>query len=198
VFTLATLGSTAHAATKCSLGVKGGANLADVYGVDFDNSMRTGFTGGAFADLLFTEQFGMRVEGLYTMKGYTVDTAFGELKGKFDYIEFPVMFLAALPAGEALMVDLFAGPTFGFNVKAESEVDGDTEDISDVTESFEFGAALGAGLELARSSFSIVLDARVSLGATSVFDVDPDDDVADAKNRGFAFMAGVKFPLGSN
>jgi Outer membrane protein beta-barrel domain len=197
VFALATLGNTAHASTKCSLGVKGGANLADVYGVDFDNSMRTGFSGGAFGDLLFTEQFGMRIEGLYTMKGYTVDTPFGELTGKFDYIEFPVMFLAALPAGETVVVDLFAGPTFGFNVKAESEApDGDTEDISDVTESFEFGAALGAGLELVRSSFSIVFDARVSLGATSVFDVDPDDDVADAKNRGFAFMVGAKFPIG--
>jgi opacity protein-like surface antigen len=198
VCTLAALGSNAHAATKCSLGVKGGANIADIHGVDFDNGTRAGFSGGVYSDLMFAEQFGMRIEGLYTMKGYTVDTVFGEFTGKFDYIEFPVVFLAALPAGENVVVDLFAGPTFGFNVTAEFEdTDGSTEDASDVTEDFEFGATLGAGLEFQMSSFSLVFDGRVSLGATSIFDTDPSDDVAEAKNRGFALMAGVEFPLGS-
>jgi hypothetical protein len=40
--------------------------MADIDGVDFDSGMRTGFSGGMFGDLMFAEQFGMRIEGLYT------------------------------------------------------------------------------------------------------------------------------------
>lgn len=66
VLTLAAFGSVANASPKCRIGVKGGVNMADIDGVDFDSGMRTGFSGGMFGDLMFAEQFGMRIEGLYT------------------------------------------------------------------------------------------------------------------------------------
>jgi hypothetical protein len=114
---------------------------------------------------------------------------------KLDYIEFPVLVVATFPAGEKAAFNVFVGPTFGFNSKAEVEVveHNETEDISDLVSSFEFGAAIGGGAEYMLSSFSIVLDVRYSLGATNI----PDEGDADLKNRGIGIMAGVKFPFGS-
>ncbi len=183
-------------------GVKGGVNIASLSGDGTDGlDSRTGFTGGAFYGFEFAKNFDVRIEGLYTQKGaegeFVIpgDDHSHESKVKLDYIEFPVLFVANFPAGEKAAFNLFAGPTFGFNTTAEVEVieHNETEDLSDEVSSFEFGAAIGGGVEYAMSSFSLLLDVRYSLGATNI----PDEGDTDLKNRGIGIMAGVKFPLGS-
>lgn len=193
---LVAFAADAGAAAKWSAGVKGGVALGDVSGdsITVDTSMRTGFAGGAFVSAKFTDQFGARLEGLYVQKGAEADdpSSGDKITLKYDYIEFPLLFVAHLPAGESFCFDIFAGPTFGFNVKAEAK-DADAAaavDIKDFTESFEFGAAVGVGGEYALSSLSIIGDARYSLGAT---DVDKDGGF---KTRTIEIMLGVAFPLG--
>jgi hypothetical protein len=187
-------------------GIKAGANFANMSDLD-NTSMRTGFQGGLFIGKDISPEFGFRVEGLWVQKGVTYDQTFDpgtgpvtvEVKAKFDYIEFPLLFVYNLGGGESsLGFNLFAGPTLGFNVGANLEAEGFGEqDIKDETESFEFGAAIGAGLaKKMASGKSIGVDVRYSLGATSVAkDVQSGDP--DPKNRGIGVMAFFQVPLGS-
>jgi hypothetical protein len=193
----------AQAAAKWSAGVKGGVNMGDLSGDDApdDTSMRNGFMGGAFVGAEFAEGFGVRLEGLYVMKGATApddSLTTVDVTTKVDYIEFPVLFVASFPSGEKVNLSVFAGPTFAFTVNAEAEAEGyGSEDISDFVKGFEFGAAFGAGFEYKLSSASIIIDARYSLGATSAAEDDVDTgETIDVKNRGIGIMAGVSFPLG--
>ena len=196
----------ADAAAKWSAGVKGGVNLADLSGPylveGFESSTRTGFIGGAFVAADLSEALSLRVEGLYAMKGAEFE---GDFSGTdmLDYVEFPVLLVANVPAGEKFKFSLFAGPTFGFNVNAETEYQSEfqgagatTVDISDRIKDFEFGAAFGAGGEFVMDSFSIIIDARYSRGVTSVFE-DVNGESSDVDNTGIGVMAGVAFPLGA-
>jgi hypothetical protein len=193
--------ASANAAAQWSAGIKGGVNLADLSGDDVtDTSMRNGFMGGAFAQADFTDQFGARLEALYVMKGAkeTDDSLLVDVTEKLDYIEFPLLFVANLTSSETFGLNIFAGPTFAFNISANLEADGyDSLDIKDFVESFEFGAAVGAGLEYKLTSMSLTFDARYSLGASSIAkDDETTGESFDVKNRGIGLMVGAKFPLG--
>lgn len=196
---MVTMASHANAKTMYA-GVKGGLNIGSLTGDDADNlDPRNRFIGGAFYGIDFTDDFGVRIEGLYVMGGaegpYTTED--GDTHDaiiSLDYLQFPVLFVVNIPLNEKIAFDVTLGPTFSFNTSAQAEIPehGETEDVPNVN-SFEFGAAIGGGLEYKLSSMSILVDARYYAGATNVVDVDP----SDLKNRGIAIMAGVKFPLGA-
>ena len=191
-------------AKKMYAGVKGGVNMADFGGDDApgNSSTRTGFSGGAFYGIDVNDQFGVRGEVNYVQKGAEGDVQAedGDTHDgtyKLDYVEIPVLFLANIPAGDKFAFSIFAGPTFAFNTTAEVEIPShnETEDLSSIIKSFEFGAAVGGGIEYMLSSFSIIADVRYSLGASTVSD-DGSGESIDVKNRGIGIMAGVRFPLG--
>jgi Outer membrane protein beta-barrel domain len=192
-------GSLADAqALKSYAGLKGGINNADITGANGqqDLSARVRFIGGAFYGIDFTDDFGMRIDGLYVQKGaegnFTVPT--GEPANRIlslDYLEFPLLFMVSFPTSKKVEVNLFAGPTFGFNVSAKVEIV-DTGEIRDYNaETFEFGAAFGGGVEYLFSSMSIIGDFRYALSATSI------TDASDGKNSGGSIMVGVQVPLTS-
>ena len=188
--------ATANAAGTYA-GIKGGANFANVSDVD-NTSMRTGFQGGLFVGKDVNPQFGFRVEGLYVQKGAKVDVTTpagtSEATYKLDYIEFPILFVYNLSNSETMGFNIFAGPTLGFNMSAKIE---DT-DVKDDTESFEFGAAIGAGLaKKMAGGKAIGLDVRYTLGATGVGKDVPDGE-DNPKNRGIGLMAFYQIPLGSS
>ncbi|HEU4929077.1 MAG TPA: porin family protein [Candidatus Krumholzibacteria bacterium] len=177
-------------------GVRGGVNIADITGDDAEGlDSRNRFIGGAFYGINF-EDFGVRVDGLYVQKGAEGDfeSSDGDVHEtiiRLDYIEFPVLFMVGFPTGDEFAVNLFAGPTFGFNLKAEAEIPehGETEELDAAT--FELGGAFGGGFEYILSSMSFVADLRYALGGTSI------SDEFDGKNVGVGVTVGVKFPLGA-
>lgn len=180
-------------------GVKAGANFANVGGSDApDNtSTKTGFQGGLFVGTHVNEQFGFRIEGLYIMKGAKADSANVSVSEKLSYIEFPLLFVYDVSSTEKMGFNLFAGPTVGFNIGAKVE----DVDIKDQINSFEFGAAIGAGLEKKMANGkALTLDARYSLGATSTtkdVTVGTTTVSTDIKNRGIGLMVGLSVPLGT-
>jgi Outer membrane protein beta-barrel domain len=193
-------------AKKMVAGVKGGVNMADFGGDDApdNSSMRTGISVGAFYGFGINDQFGVRGEVNYVQKGDEgdVQTEDGDIHTgtyKFDYVEIPLLFVAGFPAGDKFAFSIFGGPTFAFNTTAEVEIPAHnvTEDLSEITKGFEFGAAIGGGIEYMLSSFSIIADLRYSLGASTIID-DGSGDSIDVKNNGIGIMAGVQFPLGGN
>ena len=207
VCTMALVAFAAQADAAMYGGIMGGVNFANVGGDDApdDTSNRTGFQGGLFVGTDVSEQFGFRLEGLYVQKGAKADIETGggpvETVLKLDYIEFPLLFVLHFKGGETLGFNLFAGPTFGFNINAQSEADGgESTDIDNIS-SFEFGAAIGA--EIAKtmaSGKSIGLDVRYTLGATSVFEeteILGETVEADVKNRGIGGMVFFQVPFGT-
>lgn len=190
------------AAKEMYAGVKGGINMASLTGDDAEGlDSHNGFIGGAFYGVNFADGFGARLEGLYVQGGAEGEFVVpGEDHGHesivtLDYIQFPLLFVVNIPASEKFLFNVALGPTFSFNMTADVEdlEHGGTEDISDGVESFEFGGLIGGGVEYKLSSMSILVDARYSMGATNVVNVDP----SDVKNRGIGIMAGLSFPLGS-
>lgn len=202
------MASNANAKTMYA-GVKGGVNIASLTGEstspvspagltteDPDNlDSHNGFIGGVFYGIDFTDDFGIRVEGLYVMGGAegphnTQDGDTHQAIIKLDYIQFPLLFVVNIPATEQLAFDVTLGPAFSFNTTAKAEIPAhnESEDISGIS-SFEFGAAVGGGIEYKVSSMSILVDARYYAGVTTV--------ISEIKNRGIGIMAGVKFPLGA-
>lgn len=181
-------------------GIKGGVNIANVGGSDApDNtSSRTGFMGGLFVGKHMNDQFGFRVEGLYVQKGAKADSANVTLTYKVDYIEFPILFVYDVKSTETMGFNLFAGPTLGFNITAKAE----DVDIKDSIKSFEFGGAIGAGIEKKMANGKAIgLDARYSMGATTTqkdVTVGSTTVSPDIKNRGFGIMATFSVPLGSS
>jgi hypothetical protein len=191
----------AGAATQCTVGVKGGVGIANLGGADADSfatDSRTGFVGGFFVQADMSKNFGVRLEGLYTMKGASDSQSGVDVTIKLDYIEFPILLVAQTPASDAVTLSAFAGPTLGFNINSEVEVSylgvSGSADIEDVT-GFEFGLAFGAGASFDMGSWSIVLDARYAMGMTTI---DDSSDNADVKNQEWIVMAGVGFPVGGS
>jgi Outer membrane protein beta-barrel domain len=208
--------ATANAAGMYA-GIKAGANFANMSnsedffealgGANASTSMRTGFQGGLFVGKDVNPQFGFRVEGLWVQKGVkadvTVATPGGDVTAestlKLDYIEFPILFVYNLSNSETMGFNIFAGPTLGFNISANASADGgDDEDIKDGIESFEFGAAIGAGLaKKMANGKAIGLDARYTIGATGV-GKDVPDGFDNPKNRGIGLMAYYQIPIGGS
>ncbi|HOW85634.1 MAG TPA: porin family protein [Candidatus Aminicenantes bacterium] len=163
-------------------GLKGGANIANVNG-DFSESLSdwkstVGFCGGVFLELNFGRIVTIQPEVLYTVKG--ADAGGGKLK--FDYIEIPVLLKIRIPMG-SVHPFVFAGPAFGWNLKAAIE----GYEIDDMPTS-DYSAVMGGGLQLGRS---IHIDARYTMGLQKL--EIPDLETIDLKNGVLSATIGLAF-----
>jgi len=169
-------------AAGIKFGLKGGANIANVNG-NWNDALgdwksTVGFCGGIFLELNFGRVLTIQPEVLYTMKG--ADTGDGKLK--FDYIEIPVLLKVRIPTG-TIHPFIFAGPAFGFNLKALIE----GYEISDMPPA-DYSAVLGGGLQLGRS---VHIDVRYTMGLQKL-DI-PDLETIDLKNGVLSATLGLAF-----
>lgn len=189
------------AAQDVMLGLKGGINIADVDAEDLDEAVetdtKTGLVGGLFAQFGLGEVFAIRPEALYSQKGFSGEDAGVEVDLKLDYIEVPLLFSARLSQGSVRPV-VFAGPVIAFEAscKVEDSLSEESTDCEDLdpedpfeTESTDFGAALGAGVELDAGGFVVLFDGRYTLGLRDV----EASEGTEAKNRAWSIMAGIGF-----
>jgi hypothetical protein len=170
------------AAADVRLGLKAGANVANVNG-DFADSLANwkstvGFCGGIFIELNFGQVLTIQPEVLYTVKG--ADT--GEGKLKFDYLEIPILLKIRIPTG-SIHPFVFAGPAFGFKLKALLE----GIEIEDMPKS-DYSAVFGGGLQLGHS---IHIDARYTMGLQKL--AVPDLETIDLKNGVLSATLGLAF-----
>lgn len=160
------------AQAQLRIGIKAGANFANLEGVSLDTKMRTGFHFGALAELKLPGSFALQPEVLYSSQGADIDEeAFQDIQ--YDYITVPVMLKYYL------VKDLFnieLGPQFAFLVN-------DNVDIED-SSTFDFAAVGGVGVDLGKSFF---VQGRYVLGLT---DASAD---ADVTNRVIQLSLGYKF-----
>jgi len=201
--------ASVHAAT-CQLGVKGGVAIQKLGGDGVNSDQvesRTGFAGGAYFQADLSPHFGVRLETLYFMKGASADSADVSFAVKLDYVEFPLLAVAHLPVSETARIDIFGGPTFSFNTKAQLEASigsfSGSLDIGDAIKGFDFGLTFGAGMSFDVGSVILGIDGRYGFSLDTIADSDflndsgSDTTSADVKNQGFADMASVGIPVGA-
>jgi hypothetical protein len=200
---LVVLAGEVHAG-RITAGVKAGGNFAEFGGDDQPDhlSRRNAFMGGGFVAFPINARLGVRGEVNYAQKGAEGDflTTDGDTHTalyKLNYVDIPVLFTGDFPAGSSKFAfSVFAGPSFNFNVTHEAAVEEHgTLDLPNV-KSFELGAVVGGGVTYALEKFSLVGDARYTMSVTSISD-DMAGQSVDIKNRGFALMGGIEFPISS-
>ena len=174
-------------AQDISFGAKAGVNFASIGGDDTEDvDSRTGFHVGVVSEIMFTEQFGLQPELLYSMQGAQNEasdmglTVKQELK--LDYISLPILAKYKFTPGFSAHL----GPQVGFLINAESEYEAkydglterETEDIKDYMNNIDFGIAGGLGYEL---NMGVFVNARYYMGLSNIFD-DGDSDYSQHNN----------------
>jgi hypothetical protein len=206
---LAVVSAPAAPAAEWMTGARAGIAISDFGGDDVEGDIgnREGFVGGLFAQVAFSPQGALRIEGLYHMKGASQGEGGATLTFKMDYIEFPLLLTGMMAASDAVTLSVFAGPVFGFTVGSELEArssNGNTAtlDLGDVTHGFEVSAVFGVGVGIDVGSAVVTLDGRYQLGFSSIDDgigtvFGDSDEILNVENRGWAILAGVGFPIRS-
>ena len=185
---IVTLPAIAAAQSPVTIGVKGGVNIATLKNDDVDNDEDIKSLVGAVAGLFLSKQindsFGMRVEGLFSQKGAkNAEQAVEDFKYKLTYVDVPVLFTFGPASSGDTRFNVFVGPQFSFNTKAEFEENGVDFDADDQVKSTDVGAVLGVGLEKG----SVTADARYTFGLTNIA-----ESGNKVKNRVFSVMVGFK------
>ncbi len=179
---------------------------------------RLAFAAGGYLTYAFSPSLAFQPEALFVSKGAKYEGSgqvevedFGlvnvdwEQTLKLTYLEVPLL-LRISPAPAASTRPYFlVGPTVAFELSAKMAVDvtasaqGQTdtqeeEDDLDGVKSLDLGAAVGAGLDIAAGKVTrITLEARYTLGLTSIDDAEGADDGVDVKNATLMVMAGIGF-----
>lgn len=140
------------------MGLEGGANIAQAYfsGSSGTTSSVTGLHLGFTAEFRITNGFYLSTGLLYSGKGYKYISEKNNVdeEGTAQYLDLPVLASARIPLGGAVSLDLNAGPymalCIGGDVKDNWKGSQNyKESFSSVYSSFDYGAQIGIGLNLA-------------------------------------------------
>jgi Outer membrane protein beta-barrel domain len=184
--------SRASAQDKVQGGVIGGPGWSTLTvksdGTFPDFSTRSGMAVGAFIVTPTRHGIGLEPEVLVTIKRAKATQAPVEALFRLTSLEVPILLRFTAPQQTAFHA-LF-GPTFGFLLKArelrtESGITED-RDLSEVTESVEFGLTGGAGVDIGR----LRIDGRFTWGLTHL-NIDTSGNTS-IKSRMFTVLAGVR------
>ncbi|GGD92208.1 porin family protein [Planktosalinus lacus] len=151
------------------LGVKFGANFSTL-SEGPGPEQRTGFLGGAFVGIKFSDRIAIQSELLYSQQGAEFDLD----KVDLNYVNLPVVMKLYLVKG----LNIQGGPQFGFLV------DDNLPDSIVEAETFDLSGIIGAGYDL---PFGLRLDARYHFGVTEV------EKTTEAKNQVFSLALGYSF-----
>jgi len=180
----------AHAFKRWDMGVRGGVNIAGLYGTDADTlgtGTNPGFTGGVWGTSWLNEGVGIRLEVLFTQKGATNDS----ITANINYIDFPllVVFRRQLTTGKSY-ITMEAGPVFSLKTGADIN---NGNDLDATTSSFDFAGTVGFGLAFEVGYLlDIIASARYTVGFVSI----DDQSDLDYRNYGIGLTAGIQRRFG--
>jgi hypothetical protein len=147
------------------LGIKAGANFANQNISDISTDSRTGFHGGAYLVLGFSEKWAIQPEVLFSSQGSELPNT-SEIN-KFNYLSIPIL-LRWKPVS---LISIEAGPQFSSLVSA---VDKSGDSIKEDFKNSDFGMALGASVHL---PLGLNGGLRYVWGFTNVNDLENDREV---------------------
>lgn len=121
---------------QLGVGVKVGANFANISTDDYETSSRTSYHAGLYANFKLSEKWGITPEVLWSSQGGDLD----DVEFQTNYITVPVMLRWRIID----LISVEAGPQFNVLTSAES----DGIDIQDELVSPSYSAAFGALVHL--------------------------------------------------
>ncbi len=198
---------------ELNLDVKGGLNLATMFGktVDslidngFDKTPTPAFCGGVGLELQFTERFSLQPELLLSMKGTEFTKKEGDVQEQMDaeylYLSMPILCKGNFSIGK-VGLNPFAGVVPAINIMSDFEMSLEdpnnpdnqydiTVDTKDNIRSTDIGLTAGLELEFPLKKGSILFDVR---NTTSLLNTEFKPEV-DAYHTVFSFMTGYRFSL---
>jgi len=171
--------------SQVNFGLKGGLNMANIKGTSaqevYEN--RTGFHVGLFAGAKF-QRIGIQPEMILSSQGTQFDLAGESVVEKFTYFNIPVM----LKFYPVKMLNIQAGPQFGFLMGAKEITQTETIDVKASYKSSDVSLGLGLGLEL---PFGINLEGRYNLGLSDINDSSGQNSEI-IKNQVFQISIGLR------
>lgn len=184
-------------------GAKVGLNLSTVYGnniaVSFpNNEVKPGLVVGTYMTYDLVPLLSIQPEVLFSMKGtkgssttvFPIGMSYN-YEQTFNYLEVPLLLKVNLPLGPAVpfKTSVYAGPDFAFNVASSDKITAGgtsyTVDTRNITESFNFNVAVGAGAGFNVGPTTLGLELRYTFGTGSLTKT---PDAATVRNGVFAVM----------
>jgi len=201
-------------AAQTRVGVIGGINLSDMH-LDVDEEIwqierQTVIGLGGLVDFTLSPHLALRVEPMFLQKrGYDKTGVEAELK--LAYLELPLLLTASI--GSSVRPYLLCGPTFGYLISSEIEIDLGTvlieTGIQELIRRIDWGITAGCGVVYPARRCSILVEGRYTWGISNIgkagiiqvvsgdFTTDlelVEDDVI--RNKGLQIMIGFLLPVG--
>ncbi len=167
------------------IGIKAGANFANQSISESVATVQslstegvTGFHGGVYVSINFSDKWGIQPEVHYSMVGSEIPDQ--EDLNKFNYLSVPVL----LKYKPISFLSIEAGPQFSSLLSVK---DIDKNSIEDQFKDSDFGLAVGATVHL---PLSLNASLRYVWGFTNVADVAANQDLSEVKNTVFQVSVG--------
>ena len=162
IFILASL--SIYSQGKIRLGAKLGANFTGFHTGESIYTGKIGLSFGAMAEYKLSEKFFIQTELLYNKKGDNIYTAASVLEydAKLSYIDVPVQIKYQF----IKKVSFDLGVQTGFLINKEFEIDDNTVNIVNPTNTLDFSANFGFSFRIKEN---YILQTRYNFGLTDVF-----------------------------
>jgi hypothetical protein len=163
------------------LGIKAGATFANLTGAT-DASTKTGFVGGAFLTIKFSDKIAIQGDLLYSQQGAKLELELDDIN--LNYIIFPIVLKYYI----IKRINIQAGPQFGTVVNDNlGEVFG-PNDIN----SFDITGIVGIGIDL---PLNLRITGRYGFGLSEInfIEFEGDSKETNSKNSVFSLTAGFSF-----
>lgn len=185
-------------ANNLSIGPIVGVNFSTLRGND-NNSFKTGFSGGLFANYSILDNFGITAQVLYSTQGAKSKSNSNDVI-KVNYFQVPVllMFYFNKP-GSAFRPKVIVGPQFGFLSSAKTTIGSATVDTKDYYTTSDVSGTIGLGFNYSvGKGIWLNMDARYAHGFT---DISSGSNILlvpkNTNNSVISVMAGVSFAFGN-
>lgn len=168
------------------IGAKAGANIFKIDGTAMKDEFKFGYNVGGFAELNFSEHWGIQPEVMWNQTNYRTANNFNEiypggksdLEGKLNYLSIPVL----LSFSPAKFISFQAGPQFGILLSKDKTLfDNGKEAFKNGDFSMLGGVQLNIG--------ALKLGGRYVVGLANINDIDDRDKW---KNQGFQVYLGTR------
>lgn len=186
LLTIASILTSLSFAQGFHVGVKAGANIFKVDGTAIKDEFKFGYNLGAFAELNFSEKWGLQPEVMWNQTNFRTASNFNEIypggksdvEGKLNYLSIPVL----LSFSPAKIISFQAGPQFGILLNNDKSL---FENGKEAFKSGDFSMLGGVQLNIG----SLKLGGRYVVGLANINDIDEQEKW---KNQGFQVYLGTR------